>query len=264
MRRFDTKAVIVTAAGGKGTGAALVRRFLAEGASVVASDRDEVGLHDLERSLEPQDGQKLVLQPADVTSPGEIEVLVQTAVERLGRLDVLCNHAGGGRGGSVAEMTFEAWRDQMALNLDSVYLASHFAMPHLIASHGCIVNTASISGIGGDWGMAGYNAAKAGVINLTRSMAVSHAADGVRVNAVSPGAILTPDSEPMLAPVVTEYLERVPLRRFASPDDIAAAITFLASDDASYITGQVIVVDGGITADNGQFNFKKPRPPAAS
>jgi meso-butanediol dehydrogenase / (S,S)-butanediol dehydrogenase / diacetyl reductase len=116
------------------------------------------------------------------------------------------------------------------------------------------VNTASISGMGGDYGMAAYDSAKAGVINLTKALAVDHGDDGIRVNCVSPGAIAY-QSGNMFAAVEEPYLARVPLRRFAAPEDIAAAMAFLASDDASYITGHNLVVDGGITSASGQYPF---------
>jgi meso-butanediol dehydrogenase/(S,S)-butanediol dehydrogenase/diacetyl reductase len=254
LRRFEGTAVLVTAAGGNGTGGTLVRRFLAEGASVVAGDVNEAGLQSL-RDVPLADGQQLVLQRADVTSRADVEALVATAVERLGKLDVLCNHAGGGPDGPVVELQPDDWQKQLDVTLTSAYLVSHFAIPHLVETRGAIVNTASISGMGGDWGMPAYTAAKAGVINLTKSMAVELGAQGVRVNAVSPGAILYPGSDALFLPVEEDYIPRVPLGRFASPDDIAAAITFLASKVASYITGHVMVVDGGITADNGQLNF---------
>jgi meso-butanediol dehydrogenase/(S,S)-butanediol dehydrogenase/diacetyl reductase len=255
LHRFGGKTVIVTAAGGAGTGGTLVRRFLGEGAQVLASDLSEDGLKALQASVPATEGQRLRIRVADASSDEDSRSLVELAVAEFGGIDVVCNHAGGGPTGDVVEVEPDRWRTQIETTLTSVYLLSHFALPHLVKSGGCIVNTASISGMGGDWNMAGYNAAKAGVINLTRSMALDHGADGVRVNAVAPGAILHPGTEALFRSVEDEYLSRVPLGRFASPEDIAAAITFLASKDASYITGQLIVVDGGITAANGQLNL---------
>jgi meso-butanediol dehydrogenase/(S,S)-butanediol dehydrogenase/diacetyl reductase len=256
LHRFDGKTVIVTAAGGTGTGGTLVRRFLAEGARVLASDLNEDGLKALQASVTESEGQRLRIRVADASSDGDTRSLVESAVAEFGGIDVVCNHAGGGGPfGDVVEVEPDGWRMQIESTLTSVYLLSHFALPYLVESGGCIVNTASISGIGGDWDMASYNAAKAGVINLTRSMALDHGADGVRVNAVAPGGVLHPGTEALFRSVEDEYMLRVPLGRFASPEDIAAAITFLASKDASYITGQVIVVDGGITASNGELNL---------
>jgi meso-butanediol dehydrogenase/(S,S)-butanediol dehydrogenase/diacetyl reductase len=254
LRRFEGKRVLLTASGGTGTGGVLARRFIAEGAHVVASDKNAAGLDGL-KAVATTDGQTLELTVADVAEEAGAEALVDFAVEKLGGIDILCNHAAGGPDGRVGELSPAGWNEQIQGTLTSVFLVSHFAMPHLVESKGCVVNTASISGMGGDWGMAGYTAAKGAVINLTRSMAVEYGRDGVRVNSVSPGAILYPGTEPIFLPVEEDYLPRVALGRFATPEDIAACITFLCSADAEYITGQNIAVDGGITADNGQLNF---------
>jgi meso-butanediol dehydrogenase / (S,S)-butanediol dehydrogenase / diacetyl reductase len=255
LHRFDGKVVIVTAAGGTGTGGTLVRRLLSEGASVFASDMNEGGIEALADSVAERDAPRLRTRRADVTSEEDMRAVVTETIGAFGRLDVLCNHAGGGPSGRVIEVSPEDWREQIDTTLTSVYLLSRCALPYLIESKGCIVNTASISGMGGDWGLAGYTAAKGGVINLTRTMAVEYGADGVRVNGVAPGGVYHPATAELFDSVSDEYLSRVPLGRWASPDDVAAAITFLASADASYITGQILVVDGGISADNGQLNF---------
>jgi meso-butanediol dehydrogenase/(S,S)-butanediol dehydrogenase/diacetyl reductase len=214
------------------------------------------GLKALQESIPETEGQRLRIRVGDASSDGDTRALVELAASEFGGIDVVCNHAGGGGPmGDVIEVEPDGWRMQIEATLTSVYLLSHFALPHLVKSGGCIVNTASISGMGGDWDMPSYNAAKAGVINLTPSMALDHGADGVRVNAVAPGAILHAGTQALFRSVQDDYLSRVPLGRFASPEDIAAAITFLASKNASYITGQLIVVDGGITAANGQLSL---------
>ncbi len=265
--RFEGKVVVVTGAGGPGTGGAAVRRFVSEGAQVVASDIDEQGLENLLKSAEVAHGGKIILRRCDVTEADDVEALVQFTVSTLGRLDVMINHAVGGmrraasEGGDspfsrplVPDIALDAWRDGIAGVLHSVFYGCRAAIPQLAETRGCIVNTASISGMGGDYGMAAYDSAKAGVINLTKALAVDHGDQGIRVNCVSPGAIAYPSGN-MFAAVEAPYLERVPLRRFASPDDIAAAMAFLASDDASYITGHNLVVDGGITGASGQYPF---------
>lgn len=219
---------------------------------MLASDRDERGLVHLQEQ-QPGAGDRLVVHECDVTADDEVERLVATAIERMGRLDIVCNHVGGGPLGHVADVSPTGWRTQIENTLTSAYLVSHFAVSALIDSRGCVVNTASVSGLGGDLGMGGYNAAKAGLINLTRTMAIELGGRGVRVNAVAPGGILHAGSAPALHAVEGDYLARVPLGRYASPDEIASAIAFLASDDASYITGHCLVVDGGMTASNGQL-----------
>ncbi len=264
MDRFIGKVVIITGAGGPGTGGAAARRFASEGARVVASDIDPAGLDQLLSSAKADHGGEIVTRRTDVTDAGDVRALVEFAVETFGQLDVMVNHAVSMPRPAAGERPFarplvpdippETWRAGIDGVLNSVFYGCHAAIPYLARTRGCVVNTASISGMGGDYGMAAYDSAKAGVINLTRALAVDHGDDGVRVNCVSPGAIAYPSGN-MFAAVQEQYLERVPLKRFASPDDIAAAMAFLASADASYITGHNLVVDGGITGASGQFPF---------
>lgn len=264
MDRFIGKVVVITGAGGPGTGGAAVRRFAAEGAKVVASDIDETGLERLRDSAKPDHGGEIVTRRADIVDPDDMQALVDYAVTAFGQLDVMVNHAvtmprpaNGERPHArplVPDIEPAVWRGGIDGVLNSVFYGCHAAIPHLAQTQGCIVNTASISGMGGDYGMATYDTAKAGVINLTKALAVDHGDDGIRVNCVSPGAIAYPSAN-MFAAVEEPYLARVPLRRFASPDDIAAAMAFLASPDASYITGHNLVVDGGITSASGQYPF---------
>ena len=147
----------------------------------------------------------------------------------------------------------------MAVNLGAVLHGSRAALPHLRKSRGCIVNTASISGLFADPGLLAYNVSKAGVVNLTRNMAVDHAAEGVRVNCICPGPVGTPMLAPLLEDpaVAAEYAERIPLGRAGTADEMAAAILFLASRDAAYITGAALVIDGGVTCQTGQPSFDK-------
>ena len=268
MARFASKVVVITGAGGPGTGGAASRRFLSEGAKVVASDIDEEGLASLAKSAEAAPGGEIVTRRTDVTDSDDVQALVDFAVARFGKLDVMINHAAGigmrsTRDDSapvlrpfVPDIDPEAWRSGIAGVLHSVFYGCRAAIPHLRKTQGCIVNTASISGMGGDFGMASYDTAKAGVINLTRALAVDHGEQGVRVNSVSPGAIAYASGS-HFGSVEEPYLARVPLRRFARPEDVAAAMAFLASDDASYITGHNLVVDGGITSANGQYPFMR-------
>lgn len=230
----------------------------------MASDIDEQGLDSLRESAEPDNGGEIVTRRADVLDVGDVHALVEFAVATFGKLDVMINHAVSMRPRSdetspfarpfVPDLDPDTWRDGIAGVLHSVFYGCHAAIPQLAKTRGCIVNTASISGMGGDYGMASYDTAKAGVINLTKALAVDHGDDGIRVNCVSPGAIAY-SSGNMFAAVEEPYLARVPLRRFAAPEDIAAAMAFLASDDASYITGHNLVVDGGITCASGQYPF---------
>lgn len=257
MGRFDGKAVIITGAA-SGIGAATAARFAAEGASLALADLDGRALEQGAGGLGLDEAQ-LLTREIDVAEAAAVEALVAAAVERFGGIDVLVSNAGMGSFGYVTELTPEQWHRVLAVDLDSVFYAARAAMPHLVERRGCIVNTASISGIRGDYGFAAYNAAKAGVINLTRTLALDHGKDGVRVNALCPGLIATPLSAPLTGHDATreEYRRRVPLGRAGTPEDMAGAIVFLASDDAAYVTGTCLVADGGLTAATGQPDFNR-------
>jgi meso-butanediol dehydrogenase/(S,S)-butanediol dehydrogenase/diacetyl reductase len=251
---FTGRTAIVTG-GASGIGAATVRLLAARGAKVMAVDVNAAKLAAFAQAL----GDAVIPHVAELSERGQVEAMVQTGVERLGGLDILVNNAGVGSLARAADLDPEEWRKVMAIDLDAVFLASRTALPHLIARKGCIVSTASISGMGADYGFTAYNVAKAGVIALTRVMAIDYAAQGVRVNAVSPGYIATPLTGSMAQAVVDEFVRQVPMRRAGQPEEIAEVIAFLASDRASYLTGQNIAVDGGIISHTGQpdvFEFR--------
>ena len=257
MSRFDNKVVLITAAA-SGIGLATARRFAAEGAALSLCDIDIAGLERHAASLGlPAD--KLRTARVDVGNPAEIEALVAGTVGAFGGLDVLVNNAGVGAFGYVSEITPAVWDRTIATTLSSVFYASRAALPHLIARHGNIVNTASVSGLAADVGFAAYNAAKGGVCNLTRAMAIDHASDGIRVNAICPGVTETGATAWMRnhPAIMQGFDERLPMGRMGTADEMAAAILFLASDDASYVTGSNLVVDGGLTAGTGQPPFRK-------
>ena len=254
MKRFEGKVVIVTGAR-SGIGAGTARRFLQEGAFVVLNGRRE---HKLRETLAGFDATKALVHAGDVSDETYVKRLVEDTVARFERLDVLVNNAGFAIFGPFAQTaTTENWRKIMATNLDGVFFGAREALPHLLETKGSIVNVSSASGVGGDWGLSAYNAAKGAVTNFTRALALEYGARGVRVNAVAPSFTstdATADLEKMEA-VQVAFRDRLPIGRAATPDEVAGVIAFLASEDARFVNGVILPADGGLGASNGQPNF---------
>ena len=249
--RLSGKVALVTGAA-SGIGLATARRCAEEGAVVVACDRDEVRLR---ASLDELPGGMDVhlAIPFDVTDEAGWVRAIEEVAARFGSLDVLVNNAGFGRFRAIADTTLEEWRATLAVNLDSVFLGTRYALPLLGGSgRGAIVNMSSIRGLVAGPNAGAYCAAKAGVKLFTKVTALECAAagNGVRANSVHPGHVETPLTAGAYAnPVLArEFLAETPLGRFAQPAEIANVIVFLASDEASYLTGAEIVIDGGLTA----------------
>jgi meso-butanediol dehydrogenase/(S,S)-butanediol dehydrogenase/diacetyl reductase len=250
MNRFQDKVVIVTGAG-SGIGAATALRFAKEGARVVLVGRTRDKLDAVAKGIGP--GQSLVIT-ADVSKWEDVQQLVRTTVEHFGQLDVLVNNAGVAPSGAMTEASFEDWRSVMSIDVDGVFYGCRAAMPHLLKSSGSIINVSSVSGLGGDWGMSFYNAAKGAVSNFTRSLALEYGGQGVRVNAVCPALTksdLTADMADDKA-LMDKFAERIPMGRAAEAEEVADVIAFLASHDARFVNGVNLPVDGGLHASNGQ------------
>jgi meso-butanediol dehydrogenase/(S,S)-butanediol dehydrogenase/diacetyl reductase len=244
MRGLAGKRVLITG-GASGIGAATAARFLEEGSRVVVLDRDGKGCAEIERTL-PKISATVA---ADVSVLGQVQSAFAEAVELMGGVDVLVNNAGISIRHNFLDITPEDWDKVLAVNLTGVFYVAQTAARHMWErGSGVILQTASTNGIMGYPYYADYNATKAGVIQLTRSMALE-LAPIVRVCAVAPGYVLTPMQRAEYTDAMLEEVNRkIPLRRHAKPEEIAALFAYLASDDAAYITGHVYTCDGAETA----------------
>jgi NAD(P)-dependent dehydrogenase (short-subunit alcohol dehydrogenase family) len=250
--RFAGRGVIVTG-GGRGIGQATAQAFAAEGADVLVLGRTAADLEDTVAQITADGGQAWLL-PCDVTNEVQVEEAVTRAASRWDRIDVLINNAGIDDDTPFLEIDRARWRAVIDTNLTGVFLMSQAVAREMATSGGgVILHTASIDASGGDGPYAAYNSSKAGLLGLNRTMALELAAHGIRSNCVSPGFTHTVMTEKAVGPKLMDYLNgsfaRVPIKRLVTTDEIAQAFLFLASDQASAITGIDLRVDGGLTAN---------------
>jgi NAD(P)-dependent dehydrogenase (short-subunit alcohol dehydrogenase family) len=249
--RLDDKVALVTGAAA-GIGAGIVQRFVEAGAQAVVFDINAEGARQMAQRLSRS--RRALALHGDVAREEDAQNAVARAVEEFGRLDILVNNAGIGMTRQVVDLTSADWDRQLAVNLKGVFLFSKYAIPHMRSRGGAIVNIASVHVFVSYAGNAAYDASKAGVLGLTRALALDHGHEGIRVNAICPGYINTPMMDEWLAiqpdPAATmkQVLSAHPLGRIGTPRDIAEAALFLASDAASFISGTYLVVDGAMTA----------------
>jgi len=251
--KLKDKVALITG-GGSGIGRATALRFAKEGASIVVCDVDEAGANETAKLI-AEDGGKVVVVIGNVAGRADAQKMVDAATGQFGRLDVLINNAGITRDaltvrvkdGEAKMMSDEQWDAVLNVNLKGTWLMAQLAaVPMMKQKYGRIVNTASVGALG-NIGQANYSASKAGVIGLTKTFALEWARFNIAVNCVAPGGVKTRMTAAIPDNIMAQLVERIPLKRMAEPDEIAAVHAFLASDEASYITGQVIWVDGGLT-----------------
>lgn len=250
QRSLDGKAAIVTGAG-SGIGRAITTLFAEEGARVAVVDVSESDGKETVELLRKRGGDAIFIQ-GDISNSAIVKRIVETTVKNYERVDILCNNAGVESMGSILEITEENWDKVMSINLKGVFLCSKHSVPKMVENGGgVIINIASVLGLIGSKGEAAYCASKGGIISLTRAMALDFAPHNIRVNCICPGSVLTPTFKRVMTSLgdyeaaFQRNLDKIPLKRIAEPEEIAYAALYLASEKASYITGSVLVIDGG-------------------
>lgn len=243
--RLQAKIALVTGAAG-GIGEAAARRFAREGALVAVNDANAAGAEKVTQELQGGGGKAMAVA-GDVTRRAQVEEMVRRIMSAWGRIDILINNAGINRDAMAAKMTEEQWDEVLDVNLKGTFLCAQAILPGMRErGWGRVVNTSSIGSLG-NIGQANYAASKAGVMGLTKTLALEYAKYGVTVNCVAPGATMTAMLAGVPDHIKAKIIEKIPVGRIASPEEIAHVHCFLASDEAAFVTGQVIFVDGGMS-----------------
>ena len=245
--KLTDRVAVITASAGAGIGQATARRLAQEGASVVISDTHARRVNEVAESLRSE-GHKAIGVICDVSQWDQIQNMVKEALDAFGRIDILVNNAARELLAPVVDMTEETWDLVMQVSLKGTFLCTKAVLPTMVRQKsGAIINVSSIAGyIGSPMGEGAYCAAKAGVMALTRVVAAENAVHGIRVNCIAPGFVPNPFLERIYTPEMLDALSKLsPLGRGARPDEMASVAAFLASDDASYITGEVVNASGG-------------------
>ncbi len=246
QRLLEGKIALITGAS-RGIGAATAQHFAHEGATVVLAARDEQALEAVAKSITATGGQALVV-PTDVGDPASVENLIKQTIAAYGRLDVAFNNAAGGgnRPTPLADISVGDFDSAIQINLRGIFLAMKYEISAMLANGGgAIVNMSSTAGVQGVPGIAGYVASKHGVIGLTKTAALDYAQKNIRINVVAPGPVLTDRLKALPEQAREPILRAVPMRRIGLPEEIAATVAWLCSDQASYITGATVPIDGG-------------------
>ncbi|MBK66947.1 MAG: 3-oxoacyl-ACP reductase [Rickettsiales bacterium] len=251
-----TQKIAIITGSGSGMGAATAKKFVKNGFKVVLNGRTKSKLENISEEIGMDN---VLIVPGDVSNPNDVENLINKTIETFGRLDVLVNNAAIAIFSPIEDLSLEDWNKQLSINATGTFLMIKHAIPYLEKTKGSIVNVSSVSGLGGDWTGFAYDATKGAINLMTKALALDFAKKGVRVNAVAPS--LTDTDMASFAidnnDILNKFKSRIAMKRPGKPEEVADVIAFLASDEARFVTGTILPVDGGLSASNGQPNMSE-------